>query len=758
LIVGALTMLFFSSPVRADSATLYVDGSNPNCSDTGPGTDTQPFCRIGAAAARVSAGQTVQVAAGTYSENVTVPVSGTAIAPIVFTAAPGATVTLTGHSNGFSISGRSWITVVGFTVTNTTSYGISVSNASHITLLNNNLSNAGQPVSGQMASGVRLGNVTDSLLSGNTSHHNSDHGINIAAGSTRNEVRSNFIFNNAEVFQRAAAGIRLSSSPGNIVAGNISHDNEDSGIESVSGSNNTVLYNNVTYKNGDHGIDNLQTTGQTVIANTVYKNVTAGINVEGNSTGATIANNVSVDNGIASPRTKSNIRVEQGSTSGTSMDSDLVYLTTPSPLLIWNSISYTTLASFRSATGQEPHGIQDDPRWTSPSTGDFQLIAGSPAIDSADSGVSNQPSSDVEGHIRLDDPGTPNTGLGPRPYDDRGAYEYGSSVSDLSLTKSASPDPVLAGQTLTYTLTAANAGPSSATGVSLTDTLPAGVTYQSATPSQGSCTQASGTVSCSLGTLDASGQATVQIEVTPQSAGSLTNSAQVSAEQVDPSSANNSAIATTTVITETGYPRPKGATPLHASLVPAFAECTAPNSAHGPPLASPSCSTPVQTSSFLTVGTPDANGAAPKSIGSLDEKVVPGDSTPPDEADVVLTVSLTDVRRQADLSDYTGELGTELTLRITDKNNGVVPGGTDQATVQDFTFSFAVSCAPTEDAAVGATCQTATTADTVAPGAVVESKRSIWEGVEVRVMDGGADGLYSTPDNTQFATSGLFVP
>jgi hypothetical protein len=120
----------------------------------------------------------------------------------------------------------------------------------------------------------------------------------------------------------------------------------------------------VLYNNGDHGIDDYKSTDQTIIANTVYKNVTAGINIEGNSTGATIANNISVDNGIKSPRTHSNIRVESGSTSGTTLDYDLVYLTTADTLLIWNSVSYTSLASFRSASGQETHAIQADPRWT----------------------------------------------------------------------------------------------------------------------------------------------------------------------------------------------------------------------------------------------------------------------------------------------------------------------------------------------------------------------------------------------------------
>ena len=57
-----------------------------------------------------------------------------------------------------------------------------------------------------------------------------------------------------------------------------------------------------------------------------------------------------------------------------------------------------------------------------------------------------------------------------------------------------------------------------------------------------------------------------------------------------------------------GYPRPKGATPFRVPLVPAYAQCTGGNRQHGPPLAFSSCNPPQQTSSQLTVGTPDANG------------------------------------------------------------------------------------------------------------------------------------------------------
>src|SRR6185312_4202961 len=94
-----------------------------------------------------------------------------------------------------------------------------------------------------------------------------------------------------------------------------------------------------------------------------------------------------------------------------------------------------------------------------------------------------------------------------------------------------------------------------------------------------------------------------------------------------------------------GYPRPKGATPLRASLVIAYQPCASPDLEHGAPLVTPSCSSPQQASSELTVGTLDANGFAADSVGSVRYDVNPGDeSTPPNDADVDVAVSMTNVR------------------------------------------------------------------------------------------------------------------
>src|SRR4029077_8451558 len=99
----------------------------------------------------------------------------------------------------------------------------------------------------------------------------------------------------------------------------------------------------------------------------------------------------------------------------------------------------------------------------------------------------------------------------------------GGSVSDLSLTKVDNPDPVFVGDTLTYTLGVGNAGPDAATGVTVTDTLPGGVAFVSASPTQGSCGLPGGTVTCNLGGLATAAGASVTILVTPTAAGTLTN-------------------------------------------------------------------------------------------------------------------------------------------------------------------------------------------------------------------------------------------
>jgi acyl-homoserine-lactone acylase len=200
-----------------------------------------------------------------------------------------------------------------------------------------------------------------------------------------------------------------------------------------------------------------------------------------------------------------------------------------------------------------------------------------------------------------------------------------------------------------------------------------------------------------------------------------------------------------------GYPRPRGATPLRVPLVPAYRQCSSPNLTHGPPLAFGSCSPPVQTSQDLTVGTPDANGNPAASVGSVLLRVV---SCPPCAnplaTDVLIDASITDVRNRTDLSAYTGSLQGRFSLRLTDHFNAAAAGDpqTDAATVQDSPFKFSIPCAATTGSSGGA-CQVNTSANAIAPGSVRNGDRAIWQL--------GAIGLHDSSGGL-FATQGVFVP
>jgi hypothetical protein len=200
----------------------------------------------------------------------------------------------------------------------------------------------------------------------------------------------------------------------------------------------------------------------------------------------------------------------------------------------------------------------------------------------------------------------------------------------------------------------------------------------------------------------------------------------------------------------TGYPRPRGATPLRAALVPAFAPCEAPNRTHGAPLAFGSCAPPAARSQGLTVGAPDANGHPAQAIAMMRLDVRTGDpATVADEADVAISATATDVRRRDTLGDFAGELRARVTVRATDGWNGPdAGGGSDAATVTDFPLEAPLPCAPTA-APEGATCTTQTTIDALAPGAVREGVRAIWELGPAEVLD---------PDGRPFLAQGLFVP
>jgi uncharacterized repeat protein (TIGR01451 family) len=116
--------------------------------------------------------------------------------------------------------------------------------------------------------------------------------------------------------------------------------------------------------------------------------------------------------------------------------------------------------------------------------------------------------------------------------------------ADLAIDKTA-PISVTLGDTFTYTLDVSNLGPATALATTVTDTLPTGVTFVSASAG---CAEAGGIVTCDLGDL-APGSMVLEIVVTADEAGTLTNTATVSSASPDPDGSNNSDSTDTDVIT-----------------------------------------------------------------------------------------------------------------------------------------------------------------------------------------------------------------
>ncbi len=481
---GGLASITVNVTITPETDTYYVDNTIGGASDSNAGTSpSAPFLTISKGASVAFAGDVVRVEHGTYAETVR-PNSGYAGYPVTIQAVAGVVVTgpVGNHDTGgaFRILSGSYIVVDGFTVTGTDDSGIVLMTSDHITLSNNHVS-----YSGTLAfprPGIYLSATTDSTVSGNTTDHNTGDGIRLITNSNNNTVRDNISFGNAEQNARNACGINvLTNSNNNTIIHNITYANEDTGLNFYTGSNHNQVIGNVTYSNGDHGIDNNDAPNNVFIGNTVVGNVTAGINLEGTalpgSGGGTLINNITVDNGLlreigggTTTGNPGNIRVDDMSLVGTTLDYNMVFLNSGTVQFVWGTTSYTSLAAFQAAEPtQEVHGLQADPLLAEPAPiaqrpalpgpfnvainlGDYHITGGSPAIDSANSNAPGEAALDLDGLARVDDPTITDTGAGVRTFDDRGAYEYqpsanlppsiteGSSTS-ITMSEDGAPTP-----------------------------------------------------------------------------------------------------------------------------------------------------------------------------------------------------------------------------------------------------------------------------------------------------------------------------
>jgi len=146
--------------------------------------------------------------------------------------------------------------------------------------------------------------------------------------------------------------------------------------------------------------------------------------------------------------------------------------------------------------------------------------------------------------------------------------------ADLAISGSVSPNPVLAGNNITYPLTVVNNGPATANTVTLTDVPPANTNFQSiAFPAGWGCVTpavgASGTITCTIASLalNATANFTVVLQVNAATAAgtTITNTPTIGAATSDPTAANNSVSLSTNVavpndadvaVTKSGSPNP----------------------------------------------------------------------------------------------------------------------------------------------------------------------------------------------------------
>jgi hypothetical protein len=392
------------TPYPSTGTDLYVDNEVVNkasvCSDSGTGSESEPFCTIAEAASVVQPGQTVVVEPGDYT-GTTISVSGTAQAPITFDAIGAVSVEAVSTEPALTISGAHNVVIDGFSAF------------------------------GTQRSFYVTGGSSDITINGGYSLENGASTASIEVDGTTSDVT----VSRMSVQARKPIEVDPGAS-GVVITGN--------SIAPDAANTWGVLVN------GAPGTD--------VTGNTIHTVCSGGISVEGASTGVTVENNVVQPIGFDCAA-GTGISVSADSETGSVVDYNLIDPTAGEPLYDWGGTSYTSLVAFQTASDQGAHDIVANPdlenqtfapssRLPSQNAFWYPLEAGSPAIDSANSNAPGELATDQFGDPRTDDLAVPNTGVG---YYDRGAMELEGGLSTGTSFSAASTGSLTATWTLGYT-------------------------------------------------------------------------------------------------------------------------------------------------------------------------------------------------------------------------------------------------------------------------------------------------------------------
>ncbi|HTJ70207.1 MAG TPA: hypothetical protein VL551_21905 [Actinospica sp.] len=375
---------------HADTSTvLYVDGLSTTCTDSGTGTAAAPYCSIQPAADAAQPGDTVEITPTAYVGQLDIKSVGTAAAPIVFEPTPGSSGDVS-MGNGVGQTGP----VLNF------------DGAAYVSF-------AGAAITHMFnAAGVYANGSSHITLNGIHTLPVGIAGLHVT-GTSSNISLTRSITNGEQID---------SGSSDDVISTNVI----DSSLLVINGAPNTTITSNTFF-----GSSAAETK----------------IGITGGSTGTTIENNIVQYTGST---TDPAISVDSSSTSGSTIDYNVVYTSaTPLPYS-WGGTTYATAAALDAATGQGAHDINASPDYANTYG---TITSSAPQLNSANSAAPGALSTDLFGNSCSADPAIAVTGAGSPAYCDRGAEQQTFSTSLVASTNAQGPLGVALSSSLVQTTT-----------------------------------------------------------------------------------------------------------------------------------------------------------------------------------------------------------------------------------------------------------------------------------------------------------------
>ena len=402
-----IVVLTFVSSINA--ATYYVDKNHSSSSDNNAGTEASPWKTIQKAANTMSAGDTVYVKAGVYTElysgtpstDVTAikpQNSGTASNPIVYSAFPGDSVIIDQQrqGSGFFIENKNYIHIIGFEIRNTWGSGVSTLTSAVGIVVDSNYIHDIDGVGGSNVGGVRLDDARQSTVRNNVIHKvtvgGEDNGNAAGIHGYRMEdilVENNLIYDCFNgIFHKLSTG-----NTGLLVKNNIIHSVTEGIHYDIQGGGSPAHFNQRVTQNVFYDVDSL------LFMNAAGANgVNDGFHVwnntfDGFNNGVAFLNsrNVNIYNNIFYGSSSSLFKtiIAQGDAPNTVIDYNNYFNAEEYVVDLYKSseASYNSLAGWRSGENFDTNGNAVDPKFIARASRNYKLAGDSPLLTAGQGGV-----------------------------------------------------------------------------------------------------------------------------------------------------------------------------------------------------------------------------------------------------------------------------------------------------------------------------------------------------------------------------------